>query len=162
MPAFFHETRAGQRVSGLVSVQKEKKKQNKKKKDLEIDHFWFFTKLMSPAYSILITLLNLYDSLPRRLSSKIGSLFVNINQSTSQPIGWPSFVRVFSRWIIFLLKGESSNSDSQNASFLTLFSRVLRNSTSRFVGPSVRPSHLIWFFFCGLWTHCSCPNDQVT
>ena len=57
---------------------------------------------------------------------------------------------------------------------LTLvFSRVLRDSTPRFVGPSVRRSvrpsvgpsvrHTLLFLgFCGLWPHCSCPNDQVT
>ena len=30
----------------------------------------------------------------------------------------------------------------------------------RSVRASVRPSHFT--FFCGLWPHCSCPNDQVT
>ena len=55
----------------------------------------------------------------------------------------------------------------------TFFSRVLRDSTPRFVGPSVRPSvgpsvgpsvrHTLLFMgFCGLWHHYSCPNDQVT
>ena len=52
---------------------------------------------------------------------------------------------------------------------MKLFSRVLRDSTPCFVGPSVRPSvcwsvhhTLLFFCFCGLWPHCSCPNDQVT
>ena len=56
---------------------------------------------------------------------------------------------------------------------MLLFSRVLRDSTPRFVGPSVRPSvrpsvgpsvrHTLLFLgFCGLWPHCSCPSDQVT
>ena len=55
---------------------------------------------------------------------------------------------------------------------LSIFSRVLRDSTPRFVGPSVgpmvRPSvrrsvrhTLLFLFFCGLWPHCSCPNDGV-
>ena len=32
------------------------------------------------------------------------------------------------------------------------------------VRPSVGPSVTLYFFFgfCGLWPHCSCPNDQVT
>ena len=59
-------------------------------------------------------------------------------------------------------------------SFLLVFSRVLRDSTPRFVGPLirwsvgpsvgplVRPSHFTFFYFCGLWPHRSCPNDQVT
>ena len=40
-----------------------------------------------------------------------------------------------------------------------------RDSTTRFVGPSVRPSvcHTLLFSgFCGLWPHRSCPSDQVT
>ena len=55
----------------------------------------------------------------------------------------------------------------------TIFSRMLRDSTPRFVGPSVRPSvrrsvgpsvrHTLLFLgFCGFWPHCSCPNDLVT
>ena len=48
----------------------------------------------------------------------------------------------------------------------SFFSRVLRDSTPRFVGPSVGPSvrHTLLFFvvFFGLWPHCSCPNDKVT
>ena len=46
-----------------------------------------------------------------------------------------------------------------------IFSRVLRDSTTRFVGPSVGPSvrHTLLFLgFCGRWPHCSCPSDQVT
>ena len=66
-----------------------------------------------------------------------------------------------------------------------VFSRVLRNSTPRFVGPSVglsvgpsvglsvgpsiHPSigpsirHTLLFLgFCGLWPHCSCASNQVT
>ena len=54
-----------------------------------------------------------------------------------------------------------------------IFSRVLRDSTPRFVGPSVRPlvrrsvgpsvGHtLIFLGFWGFWHHCSCPNDLVT
>ena len=50
-----------------------------------------------------------------------------------------------------------------------IFCRVLRDSTTRFVGlsvhPSVRPSvrHTLLFLgFCGFWHHCSCPNDGVT
>ena len=50
---------------------------------------------------------------------------------------------------------------------------MLRDSTPRFVGPSVRryvgpsvhPSvrHTLLFLgFCGFWPHCSCPNDGVT
>ena len=49
--------------------------------------------------------------------------------------------------------------------FNEIFSRVLRDSTTRFVGPSVHPlvRHTLLFFgFCGLWPHCSCPNDEVT
>ena len=49
------------------------------------------------------------------------------------------------------------------------FSRVLRDSTTLFVGPTdqrtVRPSvhHTLLFSgFCSLWPHCSCPNDEVT
>ena len=60
---------------------------------------------------------------------------------------------------------------------VTHFSRVLHGSTPRFVGLSVRPlvrplvhpllhlslrQTLLFKFFCGLWPHCSCPNDQVT
>ena len=51
----------------------------------------------------------------------------------------------------------------------SLFSRVLRDSTPRFVGPSVGPSvrpsvrHTLLFLgFCGFWPYCSCPNDLVT
>ena len=47
----------------------------------------------------------------------------------------------------------------------SFFSRVLRDSTPRFVGPPVRPSvrHTLFFSgFCDLWPHCSCPSDQVT
>ena len=48
----------------------------------------------------------------------------------------------------------------------SVFSRVLRDSTPRFVGlsvgPSVGSSHFTFLVFCGLWPHCSCPNDQVT
>ena len=54
-----------------------------------------------------------------------------------------------------------------------LFSRVLRDSTTRFVGPSVRRSvrrsvgpsvrpTLLFLGFCCFWPHCSCPNDRVT
>ena len=54
-----------------------------------------------------------------------------------------------------------------------IFSRVLRDSTPRFVGPSVGPSvrpsagpsvrHTLLFLgFCVLWPHCSSPSDQVT
>ena len=49
---------------------------------------------------------------------------------------------------------------------------MLRDSTTHFVCPSVRrsfrplvrPSVTLNFFcfFCGLWPHCSCPNDGVT
>ena len=40
---------------------------------------------------------------------------------------------------------------------------MLRDTTPRFVGPSIRPSHFTFFsVFCSLWPHCSCPNDQVT
>ena len=48
-----------------------------------------------------------------------------------------------------------------------IFSRVLCDSTPRFFGPSVHPqvrrSVTLYFFlgFCGLWPHCSCPNDLV-
>ena len=46
-----------------------------------------------------------------------------------------------------------------------IFSRVLRDSTPRYVGPSVgpsvRPSVRHFIFFCGLWPHCSCSNDGV-
>ena len=56
---------------------------------------------------------------------------------------------------------------------IAVFSRVLRDSTPRFVGPSVRPlvrlsvrpsvRHTLLFLgFCGLWPHCPCPNDRVT
>ena len=52
---------------------------------------------------------------------------------------------------------------------LYLFSRVLRDSTPRFVGPSLGPlvrwsvHHTLLFWgFCGLWPHCSCPNDEAT
>ena len=56
------------------------------------------------------------------------------------------------------------------------FSRVLRDSTPRSVGPSVGPSvrrsvspsvrrsvrqTLLFLSFCGFWPHCSCPNDGV-
>ena len=47
--------------------------------------------------------------------------------------------------------------------FVSIFSRVLRDSTPRFVGLSVRPSLFLFFGgFCYLWPHCSCPNDEVT
>ena len=46
---------------------------------------------------------------------------------------------------------------------------MLRDSTPRFVGPSVRPlvrplfRHTLLFLgFCGFWPYCSCPNDLVT
>ena len=48
---------------------------------------------------------------------------------------------------------------------INFFSRVLRDSTTRFVGPSVGPlvRHTLLFLgFCGLWPHCTCPNDLVT
>ena len=48
---------------------------------------------------------------------------------------------------------------------MAIFSRVLRDSTPRFVGQLVRPSigtTLLLWGFCGLWPHCSCPSDQVT
>ena len=55
----------------------------------------------------------------------------------------------------------------------TVFSRVLRDSTPRFVGPSVRGSvrrsvrrsvgHTLLFLgFWDFWLQCSCPNDLVT
>ena len=51
-----------------------------------------------------------------------------------------------------------------------IFSRLLRDSTPRFVSssvglsvcPSVGPSHFTFLGFCGFWPHCSCPSDQVT
>ena len=50
--------------------------------------------------------------------------------------------------------------------FFLFFSCVLRDSTPRFVGPSVRssvcPSHVTFLSFCGLWPHCSCPSGKVT
>ena len=51
------------------------------------------------------------------------------------------------------------------AAQLPILSRVLCDSTTRFVGPSIRPSvrHTLLFLgFCGFWPHCSCPNDGVT
>ena len=40
---------------------------------------------------------------------------------------------------------------------------MLRDSTPRFVSPSVVPSVTLYVFgFCGLRPHCYCPNDQVT
>ena len=52
---------------------------------------------------------------------------------------------------------------------VVVFSRVLRDSTLRFLCPSVRPSVTLYFFcfvflffFCGFWPYCSCPNDLVT
>ena len=53
----------------------------------------------------------------------------------------------------------------ESSSFLDFFSSVLRDSTTRFVDPSVRPSirHTLHFFvFFGLWPHRSCPSDKVT
>ena len=51
---------------------------------------------------------------------------------------------------------------------IVIFSRVLRDSTTCFVGPSLRPSvcrsvrHTLLFLgFWGLWPYCSCPNDSV-
>ena len=55
----------------------------------------------------------------------------------------------------------------------SIFSRVLRDSTTCFVGPLVCPSvcplvhlsvhhTLLFLAFCGLWPHCSFPSDQVT
>merc|ERR1712142_282785 len=48
------------------------------------------------------------------------------------------------------------------------FSRVLRDSSPRFVGPSVSPSvgpsirHTLLFLGVRVfWLHCSCPNDLV-
>ena len=38
----------------------------------------------------------------------------------------------------------------------------VRRSVDPSVNPSVRPSHLLFWFFYGLWPHCSCPNDHVT
>ena len=39
-------------------------------------------------------------------------------------------------------------------------------SVSPLVRPSVRPlvhpSHFTFFCFCGLWPHCTCPNNEVT
>ena len=52
-----------------------------------------------------------------------------------------------------------------SVNFQIIFSRVLRDSTTRFVGPSVGLSvhhTLLFLFFCGIWPHSSCPNDQVT
>ena len=52
--------------------------------------------------------------------------------------------------------------DFSSLFFSSIFSRVLRDSTTRFVGPSVRRSvhhTLLFSAFCGLWPHCSCPND---
>ena len=49
-----------------------------------------------------------------------------------------------------------------NSSLDFVFSRVLRDSTPGFVGPSIRPSNTTFFGFCGLWPHSSCPNDEVT
>ena len=49
-------------------------------------------------------------------------------------------------------------------SYNYFFSRLLSDSTTRFVGPSVRWSvrHTLLFLgFWGLWPYCSCPNDGV-
>ena len=48
--------------------------------------------------------------------------------------------------------------------FPPFFSRVLRDSTPRFVGPSVHWSvrdTLLFLGFYGLWPYSSCPNDGV-
>ena len=55
--------------------------------------------------------------------------------------------------------------------FFLCFQSRARDSTTRFVGPSVRrsvrpsvrPSIALYFFwgFCGFWPYCSCPNDLV-
>ena len=46
-----------------------------------------------------------------------------------------------------------------------VFSRVLRDSTTRFVGPSVGPlvSHTLLFWrLWGFWLYRSCPNAPLT
>ena len=48
---------------------------------------------------------------------------------------------------------------------INIFSRMLRDSTPRFVGPSIRRSvrHTLLFLgFCGFWPRCSFLNDLVT
>ena len=52
---------------------------------------------------------------------------------------------------------------------MVILSPMLRDSTPRFVGPSVhptvRPSVRLSHFtlgFCGFWPRCSCPNGLVT
>ena len=45
---------------------------------------------------------------------------------------------------------------------MTIFSGVLRDSTPRFVGPSIGPSVRHTLLFLDFWPHCSCPSDLVT
>ena len=78
------------------------------------------------------------------------------------PLCWSVSVSFFGLFVVFCTTAP--------AHAVCHFSRVLRDSTTRFVGQSVRPSirrsvtlyFFICFFFCGFWPHCSCPNDKAT
>ena len=71
-----------------------------------------------------------------------------------------------------MIKFEWQFNNKQENAQNRVFSCVLRNSTPRFVSPSVRqsvhqsvrPSITLYFFFgfCVFWPHCSCPNDHMT
>ena len=53
-----------------------------------------------------------------------------------------------------------------NDKITPIISRVLRETTIGFVGPSIGPSGrravTLYFFYNGLWPHCSCSDAQAT
>ena len=83
-------------------------------------------------------------------------------QSTT--VTWKTTTRVIP-WCFIKRQQSFQNSKKWfNETRIIIFSRVLRDSTPRFVGPLVRRSVTLYFFFgfCGFWPYCSCPNDLVT
>ena len=66
---------------------------------------------------------------------------------------------------VALARSKMKYSGHNNKWFDHIFSRVLRDSTPRFVGPSVGPllRHTLLFWrLWGFWPHCSCPNVSLT
>ena len=84
----------------------------------------------------------------------------------------PSFPIPYSIFTFLWLRDANFLKNYIMKQYVRVFSRVLRDTTPRFVCPSVGRSVgwlvgrsvpiLLFLCFCSLWPHCSCPNPLMT